>query len=175
MFNITSNYFNIFNNKPPSTWVVHITRDFLTCYSCSYYSSMLGRRDSLWQWFTYLFNIKYRWTFFAKSVCFCGILILFFFLLLLLLLLLLLSIYLGAVSVARNHYHHDHEPKKPPKFMKNKTFVRKKVINPLMTNAAHHIETNQLICSANQLTGFYMMSIREIIWHNVIVLGEDRN
>ena len=28
-------------HKPPSNWVAHITRDFLTCYSCSYYSSML--------------------------------------------------------------------------------------------------------------------------------------
>ena len=30
-------------------------------------------------------------------------------------------------------------------------------INPLTTNVPHHIETSQLICSANQLTGFYMM------------------
>ena len=29
--------------------------------------------------------------------------------------------------------------------------------NPLTTNVPHHIETSQLICSANQLTGFYMM------------------
>ena len=28
---------------------------------------------------------------------------------------------------------------------------------PLMTNVPHHIETSQLICTANQLTGFYMM------------------
>ena len=33
MFNITSKCFSFFNNKPPA-------RDFLTCYSCSYYSSM---------------------------------------------------------------------------------------------------------------------------------------
>ena len=26
-----------------------------------------------------------------------------------------------------------------------------------MTNVPHHIETSQLICIANQLTGFYMM------------------
>ena len=26
-----------------------------------------------------------------------------------------------------------------------------------MTNALHHIQTSQLICTANQLTGFYMM------------------
>ena len=30
-------------------------------------------------------------------------------------------------------------------------------INQLMTNVPHHIETNQLIYSANQLTGFYIM------------------
>ena len=43
MFSITSKYFSIFNNKPPASWVAHVTRDFLTCYSCSYYSSMLQR------------------------------------------------------------------------------------------------------------------------------------
>ena len=42
MFNITSKYFSIFNNKPPASWVAHVTRDFITCYSCSYYSSMNG-------------------------------------------------------------------------------------------------------------------------------------
>ena len=41
MFNITSKYFSIFNNKPPASWVAHITRDFITCYSCSYYSFMI--------------------------------------------------------------------------------------------------------------------------------------
>ena len=30
-------------------------------------------------------------------------------------------------------------------------------VNPLTTNVPHHIETSQLICIANQLTGFYMM------------------
>ena len=30
-------------------------------------------------------------------------------------------------------------------------------INLLMTNFFHHIEISQLICRANQLTGFYMM------------------
>ena len=30
-------------------------------------------------------------------------------------------------------------------------------INPLTTNVPHRIETSQLICIANQLTGFYMM------------------
>ena len=28
---------------------------------------------------------------------------------------------------------------------------------PLTTNVPHHIETSQLICTENQLTGFYMM------------------
>ena len=41
MFNITSNYFSFLKNKPPAGWVVHITRDLITCYFCSYYSSML--------------------------------------------------------------------------------------------------------------------------------------
>ena len=30
-------------------------------------------------------------------------------------------------------------------------------INPLTTNVPHQIETSQLICIANQLTGFYLM------------------
>ena len=30
-------------------------------------------------------------------------------------------------------------------------------INPLTTNVSHNIETSRLICSENQLTGFYMM------------------
>ena len=30
-------------------------------------------------------------------------------------------------------------------------------LNPLTTSVPHHIETSQLICNANQLTGFYMM------------------
>ena len=40
MFNITLKYFRFFNNKLPVSWVLHITRDFLICYSCSYYSSL---------------------------------------------------------------------------------------------------------------------------------------
>ena len=40
MFNITLKYFRIFNNKQPESLVADIIRDFLTCYSCSYYSSM---------------------------------------------------------------------------------------------------------------------------------------
>ena len=42
MFNITLKYFIIFNNKPPASSVAHIARDFLTCYSCSYFSSMVA-------------------------------------------------------------------------------------------------------------------------------------
>ena len=47
MFNITSEYFGFFNNKPLTSWVAYITRDFLTCYSCSYDSSMhkLNRKN----------------------------------------------------------------------------------------------------------------------------------
>ena len=30
-------------------------------------------------------------------------------------------------------------------------------LNPLTTSVPYHIETGQLICNANQLTGFYMM------------------
>ena len=40
IFNITSKYFSFFNNKPPASWVAHITSDFLTCCPCSYYSFM---------------------------------------------------------------------------------------------------------------------------------------
>ena len=31
-----------------------------------------------------------------------------------------------------------------------------KFVKPLTTNVLHHIETIQLVCNANQLTGFYM-------------------
>ena len=40
ILNITLKHFCIFNNTPPASWNTHITPDFLTCYSCSYYSSM---------------------------------------------------------------------------------------------------------------------------------------
>ena len=33
--------FSTFNNKPPARWVTHITKDFIICYSCSYYSFMI--------------------------------------------------------------------------------------------------------------------------------------
>ena len=32
-----------------------------------------------------------------------------------------------------------------------------KQINPLTTNVPHHIDTCQLICTASQLNGFYMI------------------
>ena len=40
IFYITLKYFSILTIKLPANWVAHITRDFLICYSCSYYSSM---------------------------------------------------------------------------------------------------------------------------------------
>ena len=44
---LTLKYFSFFNNKPPASWVAHITRDFLTCYFCSYYISMASRSEIL--------------------------------------------------------------------------------------------------------------------------------
>ena len=38
-----------------------------------------------------------------------------------------------------------------------KKWVSNVQINPLAINVPHHIETNQLICIAIHLTGFYMM------------------
>ena len=40
MSSITWKYFRFFNNKPPAGGVAHVAKDFPTCYSCSYYSSM---------------------------------------------------------------------------------------------------------------------------------------
>ena len=45
MFDITSKYFSIFNNSLHESWVKHTTRDFFTCYSCSYYAAS---RVGLW-------------------------------------------------------------------------------------------------------------------------------
>ena len=61
MFNITSKYFSFFNNKPLASWFVHITRDFLTCYSCSYYIStaFLKAMLLLGLLFTLIFTIRY--------------------------------------------------------------------------------------------------------------------
>ena len=41
------------------------------------------------------------------------------------------------------------------------------VFNPLTITAPHHTETSQLICTANQLTGFYMMGSTGRLWVNV--------
>ena len=53
-------------------------------------------------------------------------------------------------------------------------------INPLTTNVPCHIETNQLICRTNQLTGFYRMGTLDVngltsvlifkIWKNTSTL-----
>ena len=45
IFNITSKYFSFFNNKPPASWVAHIATYFLTCYSSSYYSSIVVLKE----------------------------------------------------------------------------------------------------------------------------------
>ena len=42
MFNISSKYFSFFNNVPPGIWLAHIRRDFLPCYSCLFYSSIIA-------------------------------------------------------------------------------------------------------------------------------------
>ena len=42
IFKISVKYFSIFYNKPPASCVAHITRDFLTSYSCLYYSSVIS-------------------------------------------------------------------------------------------------------------------------------------
>ena len=54
MFNITSKYFSFFNNKPPASWVAHITRDFLTCYSSSYFSPMDRANKPGTDWWSFL-------------------------------------------------------------------------------------------------------------------------
>ena len=37
-----------------------------------------------------------------------------------------------------------------------------RLVNPLTTNIPHYIETSQLICKTNQLTGFYMEVARAL-------------
>ena len=54
MFNITWKYLSIFNNKPPTIRVAHVTRDFLTYYSCLYYSSMVWQKSVPWNVFAQL-------------------------------------------------------------------------------------------------------------------------
>ena len=39
--NITSKCFSFFNNKAPVCWVTYITRGFIICYSCLYYSFLV--------------------------------------------------------------------------------------------------------------------------------------
>ena len=39
----------------------------------------------------------------------------------------------------------------------NKRSISLTCVYPLTTNVTHHTETSQIICIANQLTGFYMM------------------
>ena len=48
-------------------------------------------------------------------------------------------------------------PEKERCFSKEKDIKKSVLINSLTTNAPHDIEISQLICIANQLTGFYMM------------------
>ena len=46
------------------------------------------------------------------------------------------------------------------------------IFNPLTTNVPCHIESSQLICNANQLTGFYMMGNIARLWvENVWILS----
>ena len=40
MFNINSKCFSIFDKTTPASWLTRIKRDFSTCYSCCYYSSI---------------------------------------------------------------------------------------------------------------------------------------
>ena len=61
IFNITSKYFSFFNNKPPANWIAHITKVFLSCYSCSYYSSMLVIKRYDLNYFDYWTEKKYNW------------------------------------------------------------------------------------------------------------------
>lgn len=60
IFNIISKYHSFFNNTATASWVAHITMDFLTCYSSSYYSSML----IFWN-YLFIFHEQY----FVVKVC----------------------------------------------------------------------------------------------------------
>ena len=42
--------------------------------------------------------------------------------------------------------------------------------NRFQTSVAFHIETSQLVCSANQITGFYMNRITKLKWIKFIAL-----
>ena len=53
MFNKTSKYFSLFNNKPPTSWVAHITREFLWAEICKQCVSLfLIRQKSSRNWFS---------------------------------------------------------------------------------------------------------------------------
>ena len=43
-FHIILKYYSIFNNNAARSRVAHIARDFIACYSYSYYSFMIGSR-----------------------------------------------------------------------------------------------------------------------------------
>ena len=67
-------YVSSLNNKPLASWVAHITRDSLTCYSCSYYSSVLEVKLFIFQ--LRVSNSKWNFLFFnfergTKSETFC--------------------------------------------------------------------------------------------------------
>ena len=67
MFNITSKYFSFFNNKPSASWVAYITRDFLACYSCWYYSSLCEHCLSFYQEIAVATNTRKRFSTFKKE------------------------------------------------------------------------------------------------------------
>ena len=45
-----------------------------------------------------------------------------------------------------------------------------RMIKPLITNVPHRIETSQVICSANQLTGFYVTGKIDRYWVKLITV-----
>ena len=49
---------------------------------------------------------------------------------------------------------------------------RESKLNPFKPSVVFHIETSHLICTANQLTGFYMKSSTGLKWFNIL---ESRN
>ena len=54
----------------------------------------------------------------------------------------------------------------------NLKLCRENQIKQLTTNVPHHIETGQLICRANQLTGFYMVAT--LASNELILFPKDR-
>ena len=47
-------------------------------------------------------------------------------------------------------------------------------VDPLTTSVAFHIETNRLICIANQVTGFCMKNNTGLIWVNLLIGATDQ-